>query len=652
MRRAILSTHPFTDPDAGLHDKVRIDRLYYNENNQLSFEGQRWNELPTEARDKQHAKLHEFVADVVGKYWPAALFPTLTAARLPDDHDSRLSVEGIAFFNNSDPARRSVLAYLWTLVPQHEELDGIRVDRAYYQRGVLHLNGVKATPGQIVQLQRYIDPNNVLWKTLAPHGVEFNTFCEVPIQVLKSRVQTRLAANKDVNGARIRRLYYKYDGRGIRLTFEIERWSDASEGKSDFSDRELNCDLPDDDPIKMEIQAELDGTGVEWSATRELGKEPCYKVAAVRSDLLAVLREKVPDRKDMDGVRLDRAFYDPKGVLHFTGLIGRDEQLSLVEQLVRHTVAGHDVWGQYVRDGWAVEHENFDLLPIDPLLACIQHILPGYEELDGAAIARIYHRADGQLAVDGRAAEDSQKAAIGRILASELWRIAPGRRRLSANYYVAKRKGAAAADGGTVEGKPRIVTSESGQFEVFPIDRDFYKAQSMLGDAWQLYWKNCYTETIELLDIALSYDSKCVGAWYLRALCFIQLDKIPLARRDIRRAVLVNKGSSYRLNARHSYLTRVQGEPRTCFERLFHEALFSRPNGSLISELCDDCDCYGPRSRTCIHCRQQRLPSGLPCPHYLIVPGCTTCTPVDGHRQVTQSKSTMATVLAVSKGVK
>ena len=608
FQRAILSTHTLqynvNSIEKDLFDKILIERIYYNLDNQLCLKGVRWNELTDPDEDALEKRRRQIVLDVVKQNWPKSL----RLANSSYANENTVNLNGVSPFNTSELKRRSPLAFLWDLIPRHPELDGIRVDRAYYKDGVLHFTGIQATPEQTIELRKLVDkllhdsddPNHELWNRLAPRGVKFIEFDLVLTRDLRSRLQIRFAANKKgtegLNGAKIRRIYYQFDAelKKLRPTFEIEQWRGS-----------------DSSLIEQTIIAELDDNRKKWSQIRKWG-EPDFLVIATRDNLLSILNNEISARRDLDGVRLDRAFYGQDGRLRFGGLLGREKQLKLLEQLVLATVDRNQHWQEHVSGDWSLRQEHFKLWPIDPLLACIQNVLPGYEELDGASVTRIYHLADGELALDGRVTHRDQIGSLSRILSRELSRVEHGRVRLEKN---------------SPNGMDYRVVKTT-KFEIFPVKRDFHQAHSIVGSAWPLYWKKCYAETIEQLDMALIYDPKCIGAWYLRALCYIELKKMPLARRDIRRSVMLTQDSPYREKSRYAYLSRVQGKKRICFEKLFQEALLSRRNGSLISDICIGCDCYGKRSNTCLRCQGERKPASAPCPHPAVGPcglGCISC---------------------------
>lgn len=551
------------DPTKGFHEKVRIDRIFFNSDSQLALKGIRWNEIVDEGKVAQgkaggalDESLRGLVTRTVTDYWPEVLSPPGFLSPAAAKARESISLAELA----SD---RSGLRALWQWVPEHPELDGVRVDRAYYDGGILHLVGIEGEIGQTEKLQKLIaqgQPDSSLWSSLSPRGVKVDPLQPVPLPELKKRLQDRLGHDPDLSGTWLDRVYY---GKERQLRMELYRWESASE-----------------DRIKKQVKAELDSSRADWERALEVAGEPDVFFAGLEGSLLQTLRQEVESRGDLDGVRLDAAVFDDKRVLQLEGLIGREEHRLLLDELLASTLAKHERWRRRLPNGWNVKSDKLRLLAIDPLRECVQNLIPAYRELDGVTIGRLYHMADGRLAICGRYANKDQGSALKGILGVELSRTEHGRIRLEKNVEIPANAEL------PVRPIAKDRSLELGRMEEFGVNYNSTLALAVLADAWQLYWAQQYDEGIRLLGMSLAYDPKCVDAWYLRALCHISKDQIALARRDIRRGVLLDAESPYRLRARHNMLTRVQGQPRMCFERLFQEALVTRISCPFVEYYC------------------------------------------------------------------
>jgi tetratricopeptide (TPR) repeat protein len=599
FRRANFSTAiNESDPTKGFHDKVRIERVFYNKHNQLALKGIRWNEIADESSPQQKetalvASLRLLAEKIIKENLPDILSPPafLNAPRT----EELVNVDELA-------SAKSGLKALWQWVPSRPELDGVRVDRAYYNAGRLHFTAIEGKPGQVAELAEAIrlgQPDASLWELLSPAGVDFDEVQVVPLPKLMSRLQDRLAQSPDLSGTWIDRAYYNQI-RQLRL--EVYRWGNASE-----------------DQIRQLVNNEIASSQSEWQRALEVHPEPEVAFVGKDEDLVEFLRAAVENRPDLDGVRLDGAVFDDKRVLNFLGLVGKEEQRRLLDELITDTVATHEGWRRLVPNGWNVNSERLRLLRIDPLLECVQNLIPAYEELDGVTIGRLYHLANGRLAMCGRYTGKGQEVTLKGILGVELSRTEQGRIRLEQNETIPPSWEI------PVPTNPTDKSLELGRMEEFTITHNNALAMDTFGDAWQLYWARRYDDAIRLLDMSLAYDPRCVEAWYLRSLCYIAKDEIGLARRDIRRGVLVNADSPYRLRARHTYLTRVQGEPRLCFERLFQEALVTRPSCPFVEYYCATHGAEGSCERCRFPCTRRIHQAGV---HVsCLMPSCTACGP-------------------------
>ena len=544
IMRAILSTK-LTEVDAGkgLNSKVLFNRIYYSREDALAFEGLRWDELT----GAQQGLLKNQIKAILTEEQTAN----------PIVKGSAVNVEGLSLFNMAAVPFRSALASAWELIPQHKELDGVRLDRAYYKNGVLVFTGIQANSTQTALLKDQIQLADPLWNTLAPKGIAFDAFPIVDTETLLDEIQNRYAFHAQtpaIDGARLDRIYYQFDAdqQSLRPTFSIDRWHT---GQAAGAIQPASIEA-------VTIQNMLQALPAQWSTVTAWGA-PDFQLANERPSPLPVLRQEIAQDTSMDGTRIDRAFYDPSGKLYFEGLIGDEQQLHAVNVLVQTTLGrmggGND---EYTPQGFAVNRDRFRLIPNAIVLEWIQDLLPGYEKLDGAGVSRLFFAPNNALAVDGRIAVKNQTADISKILGEALQQTSWGRELMKGNTN-------------------QLVKTD--RFDLFPVRHDPIEAMALLSTAWQIFYCGDYESAIKKLDMAILYDPGNTQLWMLRSLCYIGLREIVYARRDARRAVLSMKNNQYRYHGRYRTLSKVQGSIRLCFEALMQEVWASRANGAIVS---------------------------------------------------------------------
>ena len=548
IARVICSTQPLVyEPNANqLTDKVMIERLYYNADNKLAITGWRWNEIPA------------------GKLPNEIGLPGLNRILKQEQEDDPelkgegVELSGLPLFNMADTPFRSLLMAAWDLIPQHKQLDGLRIDRAYYKDGVLIFTGIQARDGQTAALKTILPLKSPMWQSLAPAGVKFDEFPIVATDTLRSDIQNEYAyhsTHPELDGTRIDRIFYQPDlntnGREGKIcpVFEIDQW---------FTGQPPGMINPAGKAADT-IRKHLKTHPADWSRTEQFGDSK-FTLGDELENPLPNLRQEVAQTPSLDGTRIDRAFYDTLGELHLSGLIGSETQLTTLKELVKETLNAKR--SQLAANGILIARDRFELISNDRLLDCIRDLLPGYEQLDGAAISRIYFEpsksSPGILTVDGRQTGGNQTHEISSILGKWLAQSFQGRKLLkyNANNMV-----------------------QTNRFDLFTIKRDPIEAMSLLSTAWNIFFRCDYETAIHKLDIAILYDPQNTQLWMLRSICYVALGKIDYARRDARRAVLSMKNNKYRFHGRYQTLSRVQGPIRLCFESLMQEVWASRPNG-------------------------------------------------------------------------
>ena len=216
-----------------IYDKVRIDRLYFNEDNQLTFAGIRWNEKDgTEQKTldalRPFAELEKRIAADIKEKWPDSLAPNEFHA------GEAVTMDRVAPAKSSS----SVLSRLWDLTPRLPVLDGVRIDAAYYDGPMLHFVGLAARLDQSDLVRRALRDDDValeLLRDVAPNGFVIDRPRIVPLHSLLQHVRQRVAARNDLAGVWVDRCFYDQHR---RLTFIVDTWDEEKTLFTNFrSDR-------------------------------------------------------------------------------------------------------------------------------------------------------------------------------------------------------------------------------------------------------------------------------------------------------------------------------------------------------------------------------------------------------------------------------
>jgi hypothetical protein len=486
------------------------------------------------------------------------------------------------------------------LVSQTPCLDGVRFDSAYYDKtGVLHFKGAQARPEQTAgayALLRSGIPAD-LWREWQGAGNRepdrvwtIDPLPIVPLERLLADVRRNIAATPQLDGTRVDRAYY--DER-LRLTFVGQRWKKTAPQEADNQEAIDDAVFVALKDAWREALRQPNGMSLLGDRTPSGVKElkPGFDTARIAEveDLSEHLRSVVPLYCALDGVRLDRVFYDEQGTLQLCGLIGDDAQSASLPAFVGRTAADARWSGQIVH---GLSTSRMQLAPIAPLFQFVKDVLPAYEPLDGTNLTRAYYNKDRRLAFEGRirvftgekdtgALGQARKALLATVIRGEL----ESRPQWASQWQ-----------------SPGVQPVDVDLSQVFTAELkpDIFEARRLFERAKNLYWEERYAQGVDLLDQAMLYYSDDGMLWYFRALCYIGAGRIDLARRDMRRVVEMEKENRVPGNMHYTALQRVQGPARTWFESLRSDCLLNPKNGSLIHNPCaggpgDGCPDCGPR---------------------------------------------------------
>lgn len=570
--------------DASL-TRVRIDRLHYDPKNTLVLEGIRWN-LADDARNMK------FVAPLVNELsvWPMVL----------DKSAPPPNVDGIVHVANP-------IHYVRELVANCPALDGVRIDYAYYDgTGQLHFHGAEGRPDQASVLSQLLaaQSDNESWRTWAGcSGWQVDPLDHFAFDDFLRKLRRLVAQEPALDGTRIDRAFYD---KSLQMAFQGQYWKSGPIEKLD-------------DLILASLQTEAAAGALRQDDGRALtgNSAPDRKAILGRLDRAAVIP--VSNLSDalsgmveldchLDGTRLDRVYYDENNQLQIEGLLADDNQQQLLPALLAQ-FAGDPVWGPQIVNGFSTN--SMRVQPIAPLLQFVKNVMPAYGELDGAEVVRAFHACDGRLAFEGRVLSEEQRAYLQAALAYEIWQKPAWRIRLVSRSA----------------SQPLV---DVGKMTLTEIPTSWPKAMQAFSAAKGLYKKGCYREALEQLNLAMTHYQREACVWCYRALCYIALGEMDLARRDLRRIVAMEKAGVISDTDHDQVLAQVQGPQRDCFEQLRLECLLHHRDGTLIHNACYPGDpCQGAPG-----CRRPCCPPSPAEPVTVLAPavvkvraGCSHCGP-------------------------
>jgi tetratricopeptide (TPR) repeat protein len=533
-------------------DGVRLDRGYFDydpdsKQIKLFLEG-------LKADEEQAEKLTEIISGEVTKNlgWREILSSGFSMSRL-----------------RTVPVRQ-VVAHLQAKIATQESLDGVRLDRAFYARdGKLHFTGCQTDRSQTAQVRDWISKElqaNPGWsEAVMAKGWALDEFKVLPLRPLLHRVSVIIAENPSVDECRVDRLFY--DGQRKLSLSGIYTSPDRVKRLSELISNEI-------------------ASSRGWDTAIENGWEP-NQMREVPS-LVKEIRNAVARNPALDGVRIDRAYYEPGGRYVIAGIqreralssairhssacnssctcrsVGAhlrsdnaqpnipNDQRQALAQLIQNNYASEPKWSLSLAKGWLVQ--DLRPVPLQPLLVHLQRVLPSHEHLDGVSVTRLFHGPDGRLQIGGEIRSEMQRQSLGTLASTEFAEFAPGSIRL---------------ENGVATDSLKVVSYSWNEDEGW----------SLTDKARWLYEAGDYHGAIRQLELAMRRYPRNALTWYFRALCYMDLGDLELARRDIARGKEYEEHSMPNHSVIVRALSHVQGTKRQKFEQLLIEAPSLTPSG-------------------------------------------------------------------------
>jgi tetratricopeptide (TPR) repeat protein len=496
-------------------------------------------------------------AGAVGLFYP----PT---ARAADD------VPGKPSARPAVPGKRELIAALRAAIAERRSLDGVNVtDLVYDDAGKVALEGQWPGDGMARELGDLLrDILRPGGPALSKNGISLDRLRVVRTDLLLRDLRKWLVDKTEVEEVLFDRLYFDAAGKP-RVDGFFTRPADQAPAEKAGLDALLAT------PSGRALLG-LDPEGIV--RPRLEGKDVIHLVK--RASLVEYLRKQIPADPTLDGVRVDRCWYDAGAVFVVNGLEDSAGQARGLKRLLDAAQEGA-AFQDHLPAGWRLG--KVLVVPLRKMLHCLQRVMPTDPIYDGMALDRAYHDAANHLVLTGaiamlefpgldqarskllnqRREEKARKALAAAIEADPDWRL-----RLA-------------------YGGPDVVL-KSAPADLALAERSFQKAVH-----WYGHERKVARARDELNVTIFNYPADPT-AWYFRAVCELALGDDAAARRDLRRVLAFAEGRPPQLDRLIDFdrLEMVQGVNRATASQLARKlALAPAADLSLEAlkkELCEE----------------------------------------------------------------
>ena len=392
-------------------------------------------------------------------------------------------------------------------------IDGVRVDDLFFgPRGETTLEGVWLGENQAALLDGLMQPVLAEQTGGKVGGPITHRFAAVPTDQILRDLRLKTAAAFDETSLQ-------------RLSFQLPDDSSPPAPVLQVSTPESRV---------KEVTAALAG----WLRADE--RTEALKVPSVGlsvtgrpGSLLKEIRTLVAREPTLDGVRVDRAYFDESNVLTLSGLQDHDGQA--IQALGQVPAAVAKVWPRQpplapARAG------TFAIVPLAAKLEWLRKVLSLYRESDGVLLSRAYYGPDGVMTFGGRGAGVPAQNPVLEKLIGDLIKL-----------------------------DPRQHVKLALQIQ----PRDPEKSARLVGKSVESLTNGAIASVrIEDLDEAIFLDPNDSTAWYLRAAYYHARGDATSSDRDLRRVKRLESSFASRRTERFRMLTRFQGASRAVLDEL------------------------------------------------------------------------------------
>lgn len=300
------------------------------------------------------------------------------------------------------------------------------------------------------------------------------------------------------------------------------------------------------------------------------------------------LRDGIPKKRKCDGLRIDRCFYDAKGVLRIEGLADRDGQTQELKPFLEGD-APFNAKRQLAKS-WAAGRQT--VIPLSPMMLSLAENMPALPELDGITLHRAHHDSKNRLLLAGSTIGDPDVKQAAETLKRLLDTHPRWRLRLTAGLVLdladkkpadielAKTltmKGLALLHVNIGEARVDPLPTASGWWcHAWPYDERLPRVRPSDAD---------YAKALQWFDAAIANDPKNSLAWYLRGYVQQAMNRSDLTLRDFRRMVALEIDEPNLRDRRILDLELVQGRLRQSAYRVELEAIREVAEGWTLRHL-------------------------------------------------------------------
>ena len=464
-------------------------------------------------------------------------------------------------------------------VPEKTTLDGVRLDDASFDKdGKLILHGFWVSKGQQPLLDKFVNEILTPAHTALKHGINFGPMQDFDSPALLLKLRTFVAAQENIDEVWLERFYF--DAKGItRVSGFATRLQDKEKAVRQlptFLPRFDSQQLPPLEPAAMENEEPK-----KKLLPVAFVQEPKDAGPIVLDDLKNIaqhLRDNIPKVEKCDGLRIDRCYYDPKGIFRIEGLADHPKHTAELKPFLDDEMAPFDRKRQLAY-GWAEGRQV--VIPLRPMMVSLKENLPALPEFDGLTLTRAHHDPKNQLVLTGHAVGDPDAKELAVTL-KRLLETHP-RWRLRTKFGVVvdisdRRPPDVELANKLIYRALHLLQVNIGEARVEPIPPAL---MGWMNHAWPFDPKlpralptdADYVTAIRNLDAAILHNPKSVLAWYLRGYLLQTQNRTDLSLRDFRRMIAMENDDSELRHNRILALELVQGLLRQSAFRLEREAM-------------------------------------------------------------------------------
>jgi hypothetical protein len=467
-----------------------------------------------------------------------------------------------------------------TKISEMPALDGVRLDDASFDKnGKLLLHGFWAGKSQQANLDKFVQQILTPAHTVLKHGINFAPMQDFDSPALLLQLRTWIADQEAIDEVWLERFYFDELGK-TRVSGFSTRPQDKEKAV-----RQLPKFLPRFDsqklpPLEPDVKdaAPPKKKEVVPVAFLQEQKDDGPIVLDALPNIAQYLRDNIPKVAKCDGLRIDRCFYDPKGVLRIEGLADHAKHTEELKAFLDDEKAPFDRKRQLGR-GWGEGRQI--VIALRPMMVSLAENLPNLPEFDGLTLTRAHHDPKNQLVLTGHAVGNPDAKELAKTL-KRLLETHP-RWRLRTTFGVVlditdKRPADVELANRLMYRALHLLQVNIGEAGVDPLP---HAAIGWMSHAWPfdprlpraLPTDSDYDTALQNLDAALLHNPKSVLAWYLRGYILQMKNRGDLSLRDFRRMAALEAEDRELRHKRILALELVQGSLRQSAFRIEQRAL-------------------------------------------------------------------------------